>query len=373
MPEVYHTVSSSVVCCAFNSDRSQLALCPNNEEVHIYVKKGASWSLSKVLKEHTEIINGIDWASESDKIVTCSSDRNAYVWKREGNDWKPTLVLLRMNRAATCVKWSPDENKFAVGCGAKLVSICYFEKENDWWVSKHIKKQINSTVLSVDWHPNNILLATGSCDFKCRIFSAYIKEIESKPSPTSWGSKMNFGACMHEFSNSGGGWVHSVSFSFDGKKVAWVGHDSSISVVDSERDNILLTVKSTYLPFASCTWISSNSIVSVGHDCVPYLFSIDGAGNLTFRDALDKKEKKQSENVFSALNKFRDLDRLGSTKSDRSNTSLNSIHQNAIKGVAIARGTKKDCAVFSTFGMDGKIIDWDLKSLEQSIAGLKIA
>ena len=24
------------------------------------------------------------------------------------------------------------ENKFAVGSGARLISICYFEKENDW-------------------------------------------------------------------------------------------------------------------------------------------------------------------------------------------------------------------------------------------------
>ena len=34
----------------------------------------------------------------------------------------------------------------------------------------------------------------------------------------------------------GGGWVHSVSFSSDGNKLAWVGHDSSISVADATRD-----------------------------------------------------------------------------------------------------------------------------------------
>ena len=34
----------------------------------------------------------------------------------------------------------------------------------------------------------------------------------------------------------GGGWVHSVSFSADGNKLAWVGHDSSISVADATRD-----------------------------------------------------------------------------------------------------------------------------------------
>ena len=78
------------------------------------------------------------------------------------------LVLLRLNRAATCVRWSPLEDKFAVGSGAKCISICYFEEENDWWVSKHIKKGIKSTVLSIDWHPNNVLLAAGSSDNKVR-------------------------------------------------------------------------------------------------------------------------------------------------------------------------------------------------------------
>ena len=72
------------------------------------------------------------------------------------------------------------------------------------WVSKHIKKPIRSTVLSLDWHPNNVLLAAGSSDFKARVFSAYIKEIESKPSETVWGKKMPFGNCMVEFSNGGG-------------------------------------------------------------------------------------------------------------------------------------------------------------------------
>ena len=49
-----------------------------------------------------------------------------------------------------------------------------------------------------------MLLAAGSSDFKTRIFSAYIKEIESKPSETVWGKKMPFGNCMIEISNGGG-------------------------------------------------------------------------------------------------------------------------------------------------------------------------
>ena len=92
----------------------------------------------------------IDWFSV-DELWVCIQDRNAYVWTQQPANnglprWKPTLVILRINRAATCVRWSPLENKFAVGSGARLVSVCYFESDNDWWVSKHIKKQFRSTV-----------------------------------------------------------------------------------------------------------------------------------------------------------------------------------------------------------------------------------
>ena len=28
---------------------------------------------------------------------------------------------------------------FILGSGARIVSVCYFDKENDWWVAKHIR------------------------------------------------------------------------------------------------------------------------------------------------------------------------------------------------------------------------------------------
>ena len=55
---------------------------------------------------------------------------------------------------------------------------------------------------------------------------------------------------MAEFSNSlhGGGWVHSVSFSSDGNRLAWVGHDSSLSVADATRGMAIYKLKTAYLP-----------------------------------------------------------------------------------------------------------------------------
>lgn len=153
-----------------------MAVCENSNEVKIYDTR--TWALVATLAEHDKLVTAIDWAPRSNRIVTCSQDRNAYVWTPDDQSqtsWKPTLVLLRMNRAATCVKWSPTEHKFAVGSGARLIAICTFDVESDWWVAKHLKKPLRSTVLSLDWHPNGVFLAAGSADMKARVFSTYVK------------------------------------------------------------------------------------------------------------------------------------------------------------------------------------------------------
>lgn len=354
--------------------RPEIAISPNNNEVHIYKREGNDWKLLDVLKQHDLRVMGIDWAPNTNRIVTCAIDRNAYVWSQnEQGKFKPTLVLLRINRAATCVKWSPLENKIAVGSGARLISICYFESENDWWVSKHIKKPIRSTITSLDWHPNNVLLVAGSTDYKARVFSAYIKDIESQPSPTPWGNRMPLGQLMAEFknSNTGGGWVHSVSFSSDGNKICWVGHDSTINIADATSGNAVVKLKTEFLPFLSCHWISQTSIVVAGHSCIPIIYSVDQNNKITMKTKLDQAQKKETTGV-SAMKIFQSLDRNLRTENDDAN--LNSTHQNAIACIAIYEGDKRSgVRKISTSGLDGQIVIWDVSSgLSQMMHGLKI-
>lgn len=148
----FNNLVNPITCHAWNKDKTrkykgiffasvffislvEIALSPNNHEVHIYQRASSDWKLIDILNQHDLRVMGIDWAHNTNRIVTCAADRNAYVWTLDKDKkWKPTLVLLRINRAATCVKWSPDENKFAVGSGARLISVCYFESENDWLV-----------------------------------------------------------------------------------------------------------------------------------------------------------------------------------------------------------------------------------------------
>lgn len=369
MPDTFSFGIDPITCHAWNHDHTQLALSPNNHEVHIYKWTDGKWNLTDVLAEHVQRVTGIDWAVKKNRIVTCGVDRNAYVWTLQPDGkWKPALVILRINRAATCVKWSPLETKFAVGSGARLISVCYFEEDNDWWVSKHIKKPIRSTVTCIDWHPNNILLACGSSDFKARVFSAYIKEVDEKPNATSWGSKMPFGNLMAEFVNGSGGWVHGISFSGSGEKVAWVGHDSSICVVNAADGSKLTTLKTEYLPYVTLTWIQENDIVVAGYDCGPVVFAYDGQ-NITLVARLDDAEaKRQQGSKFSAMKHFRNLDERATVEAN--DTMLQKVHQNTITQVLIYAGTKANCAKCSTSGIDGQLVIWDLKN---AVAGVNNA
>jgi len=360
---------------AWSADGKNLAISHNNQQVKLYKEssKPGKWEATATLDQHDLRVTGIDWAPKTNRIVTCSADRNAYVWNLQPDgSWKHMLVLLRINRAATCVKWSPEENKFAVGSGARLISVCYFEQEYDWWVAKHIKKPIRSTITTIDWHPNNVLLAAGSSGFKVRVYSGYIKDIEPKPSPTPWGNKMSFANMLAEFSNSvhGGGWVHSVSFSADGNKLAWVGHDSSISVADATRDMATHKLKTQFLPLLSCIWISPNTIIAGGHGCVPLLFNLDGAGQISFVNKLEEDKETESTSTFSAKKLFQTRDKMG--VSDTADTKLNTTHQNQISSIQIQIGDKTGANMVSTVAGDGKLVSWDLRNVEKMMKGLKL-
>ncbi|KAM9779980.1 LOW QUALITY PROTEIN: actin-related protein 2/3 complex subunit 1B-like [Neosynchiropus ocellatus] len=259
-------------------------------------------------------LRGVDWAPDSNRIVTCGADRT-YVWTLKGGAWKPTLVILRTNRSARCVKWSPRENKFAVGRGSRLISVCYFEQENDWWV-EHIKKPIRSTILSLDWHPNNVLLAAGSCDFKCRVFSAYIKEVEEN-------SKMPFEEQRFE-STGGGCWVHSVCFSHSGNRLAWTSHDSTVSV--AEGGKTVSSLRSVTLPLLCVTFITENSLVAA---LSLELFAFDTKRVLTFGGKLEVPKQAAPKGI-SARERFQNLDRRASV-TQSSDRGLNTLHENSIR------------------------------------------
>jgi len=362
-------LAPSITCHAWNGDKTRVAICPNNNTVQVYAKSGATYTLEHTLAEHDQVVTGIDWAPKTNRLVTSSQDRNAYVWTFDAGVWKPNLVILRINRAATHVKWSPDENKFAVASGAKCVSVCYYEDANSWWVSKHIKKH-RSTVLKVDWHPNNIFLATGSTDFKARVFSAFIKGVDNKPPSGPFGSKLPFGELLLEL-DSASGWVHAIRWAPSGNVIAFAGHDSSVNFANiTAQPPVVQRIRLPYLPLRELLFLSEKSLVGVGNDANPLLFSATDSGDWSFASELDTKDHGgggASEN--SALNKFKAKVDLGTEAPV--DAKLNTIHQNTITSIEPlgAPGKVND---FSTTGVDGAIVIWHIKTLESKLKGLKI-
>lgn len=125
--------------------------------------------------------------------------------------------------------------------------------------------------------------------------------------------------------------MHCVSFSGDGNKLAWVGHDSSISVADATRN--LTTVhklKTAFLPMLACIWVSPWSIIAAGHGCTPLMFRVDAnSGTLAFVAKLEEDKKAaEASSKFSAKAMFQTRDKMGT--SEVADTSLNTTHQNQV-------------------------------------------
>ncbi|EGW34053.1 uncharacterized protein SPAPADRAFT_59474 [Spathaspora passalidarum NRRL Y-27907] len=358
----------------FSPDRSLLAITKSNE-VEVYNVSSGKPVLVTTLRGHDKTVTSVDISPDGSKILTCSQDRNALVWENSTGEYKPTLVLLRINRAATCCRWSPDGQKFAVGSSDRVIAVCYYEAENDWWISKHLKKPIKSTVTSLDWHPNSVLLASGSTDGHVRVFSAFIKGIDEKPEPTVWGSRLPFQILCGDYTNETRAWIHYVRFSPSGDSLAYVSHDSSIGVVYPAGEGLepraVLNIKTNYLPFKSLAWITENKIVVGGFNCNLIVFEgdvsswnegykIEQETDLTKEVAHDKDDDDDEEEISShqALNMFKQMDlkgRVNKPSATSGSRGLDTIHQNSIS--SIRNYSPKQV---STSGIDGKVVIFNI-------------
>ncbi|RHZ41274.1 hypothetical protein DYB26_011811 [Aphanomyces astaci] len=255
-------LTDSITCHAWNRDRSKVAICPNTNEIWIYSNcqavDVAQWRKEAVLTEHDMVVSGLDWSPVHDMLVSCSHDRSAFVWKYEPSErkWKPSLVVLRITRAAMTVKWSP-----------------------------------NGAVVDVDWHPNSQLLLTASTDMQCRVFAAYVPDVDGAPDAGPFAAMAPFGDVMAEFDNANS-WVTAAVWSPSGTRLAFAGHGSSIHFVHFGRPGevpTLQTVRFSHLPLTRLLFLSNDAVVGCGHDFNLLLFTTSPQGFWSFSELLDKK------------------------------------------------------------------------------------
>ena len=70
------------------------------------------------------------------------------------------------------------------------------------------------------------------------------------------------------------------------------------------------------------------------------------------------------------MDKFKGLDKRATAGA--SDEGVDATHQNAITQLCLHSGGRDSVSKFSTSGVDGRLVVWDCRSLEASIAGLSI-
>jgi actin related protein 2/3 complex subunit 1A/1B len=346
---------------AWSPDRSQLATCVEDNVV-IYDCKSAKnpnkWTKLHVLEDHDMHVSSVDWSKDTNQIVTCSHDRNAFVWTLDeaSGKWLPKLVILRIDRAANMVKWSPNGKKFAVASSAKKVPVCHFEPQQNWWISVMIKKH-KSSVLCLDWHPNNQLIVTGACDFRCRVFCAFMEQVDGTQDNGPFAGKLeedpDFAELICEFTAKG--WVEAVAWSPSGNLLAYASHDSSLTIVDLGQDEVTnQTIKLQCLPLRDILFVSDTRILAVGYDFLPYVFDCNADGWYLEGDIDDEGEKEDKKKKKGAHSFWQHKTKTGQEKAE---DKLRSKHDNPITCLKLKNANKTE-ATYSTTALDGRINEW---------------
>jgi actin related protein 2/3 complex subunit 1A/1B len=269
------------------------------------------------------------------------------------------------------VRWSPNGKKFAVGSGSKQIPVCHYEKSQDIWVAKMIKKAGKSTVSCIDWSPNNLFLIAGGCDFRCRIFSAWIPVVDDEfEIDKSYGGvfddklddkkQCELGTCLAEFDQSCG-WIEACRFSPNGLRFAFAGHDSTVNIGDIKDGKIdIQTIIRRDLPIRTIVFLNDNLIIGGGYECVPIVYEYKN-NSWQEKGALDtgktsKSKQKQGGGAFaSSMTMWQQKSNLGQENGAVEDIVLPFRHQNIINDI-VAFDEKQ----FSTSGIDGRVLIWDV-------------
>lgn len=225
-----------------------------------------------------------------------------------------------------------------------------------------VKKPHKSTVLCVAWHPNSQMIATGSSDFKCRWFSAYIPyEPDQGPDgeqdmgplqPTD--SMLPFADMYQDW--GGNGWVHCAAWSPSGMVLAFGAHDSSVHFVTfGGGPPIEQTIKFGFLPLSTIIFTTEDNLLGAGHDCNPAVFA--KTNEWSFKEFIDKKStavevKKETSGAASARAMFQNKTKTGQDKKvDNSNSWQKHLSPITCMELVPTGG-------ISTSALDGRLTVW---------------
>lgn len=327
-------------------------------------------------------MTGLDWYSgpDGDRILSCSADRNAYVWTRDASSgmWKPALVLLRFKRGATCAQWTSDGTKFAVGGADGLVAVGHYDKANDWWVCKHLKKVIDGPVLSLAWHPLSGLIAASTLNGSLHLISAYIPEIDDdKNISVPWLDEAILKSFDAEaFSVQVGSWVYGIAFSKSGNAIAWSNQQAIVTVFYPQsgyQSSVQCLTEGRRLPLLKLLFLSENAVMAAGYSGIPIVIGGADGKEWSMKAELcadkisgSRDQAPKTSSITSRLAKFQMVDHQQTDQTAPNLSKVtgkkNLMHVSSITAVDEFEGNVKVHKAAS-LGLDGRLVIWTVGSL----------
>ena len=162
---------------------------------------------------HTDWVSSVAWSSNGKYIASGGNDKTVRVW--DAATGKEISCYDGHSDPVLTVAWSPDSSRIASGSKDKTVQIWKAETGEKLLLYRGHAHALSSTdwVLSVAWSPYGTHIASGSTDETARVWDAITGE-----------DIFTFRDHVHDMldwrRNSLVGWVLSVAWSPDGKRIA---------------------------------------------------------------------------------------------------------------------------------------------------------
>jgi actin related protein 2/3 complex subunit 1A/1B len=165
-----------------------------------------------------------------------------------------------------------------------------------------------------------------------------------------------------------------------GAFLAFSSHDSSVRIVrlPSDRqpaDSDVTTLFLPGLPLTKLLWLSDTRLVGAGHDRVPVVIEQKGSTWSIGKRLDDPKkrapvEEKKVSAVSNAFKAFGASTTAGAGAGKDSASEL--LHQNCITGLCVLSKSGAQVTKFSSIGLDGRLVTWDMPTLEQQLGDLSL-
>ncbi|KAH3762618.1 CRE-ARX-3 protein [Pelomyxa schiedti] len=247
---VVYNFGVGLTCHSWHPHLTHLAVCPSSNKVEVWkvTKAESGFSVHKSATLHIE-----DGCDDHIQPITCVD------W---GLGQEPANITRRGIKNLKC---NPSNPEHAYACGSAICLTWYYDECNRW-TSRRLKVHAHA-VTCLAWHPNKILLASGSIDgaVKVSMFATMATRKTVKNTHC-------------EFSSDTGAWVHAVCWSPQGK-LACSSHSSTISIIDYHRPGKPKTqISFPMLPMTGIGFVSENLLIACGHDSVPFIFGCSESG-----------------------------------------------------------------------------------------------